>query len=469
MGNADPYLWLENIESKRVARWTLSRSRRCRASLRPLSRIIEPEFAQLYDTPVILQVSVTSRGVLYLEREKGAYRIRLDRKTVVTSRDLGPNHAIHYFHADDDGRRLAYFFSKGEDEGTMRLIQVDSGEKIAELQGTITDVVFAKDSFYYVKNFRKESTPDGVKPPASRVMRDGQVVFGKGVPSTYSIYLKSSHGKALLTVHQWSRTEVHFGDLDSPGTWKKAYGGEFLSYPLEYSRGGLYVLSYEGKGFGRVLRDGTSVITETKYPIHDASIVSDEIVVNYVKDCASFLRVFGGDGKERLSFVPPFKSHVGLTSSDDRRAILEAASFGVPYAVYEYSSGSFREIDKLTVEDLDVADGFVTSKDGTRVHYFAFGGRGRGVMAYGYGGFSIPRTPFYDPVLVQLARMGVTCVVANLRGGNEYGEEWHEAGRREKKQNTFDDFIAVIEKLRGRETKWSRSAGATAVFSSERQ
>ena len=466
MPAADPYLWLEDIQNKRVRKWAISRSMRSRARLRPLSNRIGPQFSRIYDVPTILQVKVTPRGAFFLERRDGAYSIRLEDETVVSSRDLGPDYVFLYFYTDDAGERLAYFFSKGEDEGTMKLIEVASKQTLAEVAGGISSLVFQNRGFYYVKSFRTENTPDGTKPPASRVMRDGEVVFGKGIPTAHSISVEPSHGKALVTVHQWSKTDVYFGDIDAPGSWKKVYGGDFLSYPIAYGGEGLYILSYEGKGYGRILRNGKTVVGESEEPIHNAALVSGNIIVNCVKDCASYLRVIGTDGREKLSFEPPFKSTIELISSDDSRALVVATSFGVPYAIYEFTNYTFRELDKRVVEQLEVRDGFVRSKDGTKVHYFEFGPAGKGVLAYGYGGFSIPRTPFYDPMLVQLARLGVTCVVSNLRGGSEYGEQWHRAGKREKKQNVFDDFVAVISKFKNDGKKvaaFGRSNGGLLV------
>jgi len=448
VSSPDPYLWLENIESKRVRKWAISRSVKCMARLRPLSSKIAPQFSQIYDVPTVMQVKVTPRGVFFLERREGFYSIRLDQETVVSSHDLGPDYVILYFYTDETGEKLAYFFSKGEDEGTMRIIEVDSRKVTAEVRGSISSVVFLRDGFYYVKSFREGSTPDGTKAPASRVMRGDRIVFGEGIPTAHSIGIEASHGKVLVTIHEWSKTDVYFGDISDPRSWKKVYGGDFLSYPISYSNGALYILSYEGQGYGRILQDGDVVVGESKELILGAAVVSDDIVVNYLKDCASHLRVVGKDGRERYSFEPPFKSTVEHMDSDDKRAVIVAASFGVPYVIYEFRRGSFREIDKLVVEDLDIREGFVRSRDGTKVHYFEFGKKGGPVLAYGYGGFSISRSPTYDPILTQLARIGVTCVVANLRGGNEYGEQWHRAGKREKKQNVFNDFMAVIEKYK---------------------
>ena len=449
-----------------MKKWAASRSLKTRVKLRPLSSKIESQFSRIYDAPTIIQAKVTSKGAFFLERREGAYSIRLEEEIVVTSRDIGPDCVILYFYADQAGERLAYFFSKGEDEGTMKFIEVASRHTVAEMEGNISSVVFLRDGFYYVRTFRKEPTPDGTRPPADRVMRDGRVVFGEGIPSAHSIGVEPSHGKALVTVHQWSKTDIYFGDLGAPDSWKKVYGGDFLSYPILYNDGGLYLLSYEGKGYGRILRNDKVVVHEIEEPIHNAAVVSGNIVVNYVKDCASYLRVIGIDGREKLSFEPPFKSTIELISSDDERALVVATSFAVPYVVYEFANGAFRELDKLIMEDLDIKDGFARSLDGTRVHYFEFSGDGKRVLAYGYGGFSLPRTPFYDPMFVQLARLGVTCVVSNLRGGNEYGEQWHRAGKREKKQNVFDDFAAVVKKFKSDGNKvvaFGRSNGGLLV------
>ena len=465
---ADRYRWLEDVESGRVRRWALSRSEKCRSYLRPLSKKIEPRFAEIYNAPVRSNFRVTRRGVFYMERKEGEYSIELGGRKVVSSEDLGPDCVIQEFYTDDEGSRLAYSFSKGEDEGTTRVVSMPSKGRLAELRGAISSVAFLEDGFYYVRDFRKEKAPDGTDPPASRIMREGRVVFGNGVPPGHSIGVRSSHGKALVTVFQWSKTDVFFGDLGSPVSWRKAYGGDFLSFPISYVHGHLYLLSYEGDGFGRVLRDdGEVVIPERGEVIEHAEMLGDDIIVSYIADCSSRVRVFGLDGKRKAAFEPPFKSHVEAIDAGEARAVLTFASFGVPYAAYQYSDGEFSEVGSNVVADLPIGEGFAESKDGTKVHYFTVGdGRSRRVLAYGYGGFSIPRTPFYDPMFVQLAESGILCVVANLRGGNEYGEAWHKAGKLAEKQNVFDDFTAVIEEFKGEGRKvvaFGRSNGGLLV------
>lgn len=463
----DPLQWLEETDGKRVRRWALSRSARCRRYLRPWAREIEPRLAEIYDAPVRTVSRVTARGIFYIERKGGAYSVLLDERPVLSSAELGRDAVIQGAYADDEGGRMAFSFSKGEDEGTTRIVDLPSKKVEAELKGVISSVVFLPEGFLYVRDFRKEKAPDGSAPPASRVVRDGRVVFGEGVPPGHVIGVKGAQGKALVTVFKWNKTEVFSGDLDAPRRWRRVYGGDFLSFPMTYADGHVYLLSYEGRGFGRVVRDdGEVVVPEGKEVLEHAEIVGDEVVVSVIADCSSRVKVFGLDGRLRRTLGLP-KSHVLSIDSHRERAVLTATSFGTPYAIYQYSRGKFEEVGSSVVADLPVREGSAVSKDGTKVHYFEVGREGsKGALVYGYGGFSIPLMPNFDPVLAFLAESGVPCVIANLRGGNEYGERWHEAAKRDRKQNVFDDFAAVISKFRGEGKKvvaYGRSNGGLLV------
>lgn len=465
----DPYLWLENISSKRVTSWALERDAKFRRELKPHLPKLSKRIGKYYNTRSILQVKVTKKGPFFLERRRDGYVIRLGRKIIVNSQNLAKDYLIFSFHTDEKGERLAYFASKGEDLGVARIIQVGSGKLIGELKGDIGDIVFLKDGgYYYVKNFKDQVTPDGVKPPASRIMKGKEMVFGKGIESGQFIIFKQSHGYALITVGSWSKNEVYAGRIDEPSRWKKLFDGNCLSNPLAYlPQKGALILAYDGRGNGRIFLGKRVVVKESQEPIIDATVVRNEIICHYLKDCASHLRVFDLNGRPKAEFEPSFRCSFDIMSSNDERAVLVATSFGTPYALFEYSKGSFKELERKDTIKIEVSEDFVKSKDGTRVHYFLLGNKNpKKVLIWGYGGYSISSTPIYDPIYCVLVEKGISCVVTNLRGGNEYGESWHNEGKLYKKQNVFDDYAAVIRKFKNQGAKvvaFGRSNGGLLV------
>jgi prolyl oligopeptidase len=463
----DRYISLEDTSSKQTTSWALKEDRFFRRRLKPRLPKFGREIARYYKARNILQVKVTKGGTYYLERQDNSYRIRKDQKTVIDSAALGRDYIIFRFYTDDAGERMAYFASKGEDSGTLHVIDAKTGREMDRLEGDIGEVAFSDDGFYHVKNFRDERSPDGVNPPTSRVMKGNKLVFGKGIETNKFLSLLDSNGKALVTVLQWSKTDVYAGDLEDPGSWKRQFGGNYLSFPVKYVKNvGLLILAYDGRGNGRILLNGKTLVKEGRDVLLEAAVVGEDVICNYLQNCASSVKVYDFRGSVKRSFAPAFKSSIDLISSNEKKAVLVASSFAIPYAIFEYSSGKFRELEKLEMVKMKSYDGYATSRDGTRIHYFQLGKRTGKTLVWGYGGFSIPRTPIYDPMYCALVGRGVTCVLTNLRGGDEYGERWHRLGKREKKQNVFDDYAAVLGKFKNSGSKvvaFGRSNGGLLV------
>ena len=136
--------------------------------------------------------------------------------------------------------------------------------------------------------------------------------------------------------------------------------------------------------------------------------------------------------------------------SDCKRAVLAMESFGIPYSQFVLKGDELANTEELEIVPVNVSDRFADSS-GTKAHYFMVkpdGDGSDGMLAYGYGGFNIPVVPTYYPIFAYLLSRGVGLAVANLRGGNEYGEDWHRDGMLLKKQNVFNDFQSVIKELR---------------------
>jgi prolyl oligopeptidase len=203
------------------------------------------------------------------------------------------------------------------------------------------------------------------------------------------------------------------------------------------------------------------VIREGRDAIQSVRLAGDRFLVEYLKDAHSRVQVFDLAGRPLREVALPGLGNVSgfYGDRDEAETFYSFTSYTTPPTIYRYDlatdeSSLFRRPEVAFDPALyDTRQVFYTSKDGTRVPMFITAKKGlkldggNPTLLYGYGGFNIPMTPgFSVPSLVWM-EMGGVYAVANLRGGGEYGEEWHQAGAKLKKQNVFDDFIAAGEWL----------------------
>jgi len=204
-----------------------------------------------------------------------------------------------------------------------------------------------------------------------------------------------------------------------------------------------------------------TVIAEGALPIEDASLVANRIAVLSLQDVASVVRLYSLDGQlERTLPMPGFGSASSLVGRLDRPEMFYTfTSPTQPPTVYQYdavanTSKAFNpprltfDPAKFTTERV-----FFSSKDGTRVPMFITHrvdmqkNGANPTMVYAYGGFAITSRPTFSASTIAWVEQGGVYALANIRGGGEYGERWHEAAKFERKQNVFDDFIAAAEYL----------------------
>lgn len=203
------------------------------------------------------------------------------------------------------------------------------------------------------------------------------------------------------------------------------------------------------------------IIPETSDTLDSVSCVGEAFIATYLKDAHSLVKVHALDGRvERTVDLPGFGTVSGFCGKrNDAETFYQFTGFANPGTVFRYNvttghSEVFRKAElRFDPSNYETTQVFYQSKDGTRVPMFIARRRGVGqdgpapTELYGYGGFNIPITPFFNiPNLVWMDSGGILAV-ANIRGGSEYGEDWHQAGIRGKKQNVFDDFIAAAEFL----------------------
>jgi len=203
------------------------------------------------------------------------------------------------------------------------------------------------------------------------------------------------------------------------------------------------------------------IIPETENVLEEASIIGGKIIAEYMKDATNHLYGFDLTGKKLYEVqLPTLGSVTDLNgSNDDTEAFYVFTSFIFPPTIYllntdkNVSEVFYKTEVSFNLNDYVSEQVFFTSKDGTKVPMTITYKKGmkkdgkNPLMLYGYGGFNISLTPNFNVSRIPFLENGGIYVIANLRGGGEYGEAWHMAGTKLKKQNVFDDFIAAAEFL----------------------
>ncbi len=204
-----------------------------------------------------------------------------------------------------------------------------------------------------------------------------------------------------------------------------------------------------------------TILPEKPEPLANVTTAGEKIFATYMKDVAHRVYVYDLNGKFENEIDLPTLGTVGGFGGerDDKEVFYTFTSFTFPPTIYRYDIASkkstlFRAPEvKFNSSDFETKQAFYTSKDGTKIPMFIVHKKGikqdgaNPTLLYGYGGFNISLNPSFNSLQIAWLEQGGVYAVANLRGGGEYGEKWHEQGMKLKKQNVFDDFIAAAEYL----------------------
>ena len=434
--------------------------------------------------------------------DDGEERVLIDPNTLSPDGSV----SVHGIFPSRDGRLVAYKLSRNNaDASILQIRDLEAGHDLADM---IDNARYASPSwtpdgrgFYYVW-----LPPDPAIPPAElpghaevryhRIGEPGQadrvLAPATGDASRFVGVHLSRDGAWLFINHQhgWNRTDLYFkdmsaetgpedqapteidlhADLHAPPGFRPLIAGQPAIYDVIAWRGAFYVHTDDGAPRYRVFKvdparparaDWQEIVAQQAATLEGAQIVGDRLVLSYLRDAHSELAIhdLAGAPLGRID-LPGLGTTSGLIGEpDDPRAYYHYTSFTQPDQIYETDlhrgeSRLWREVDvpvdttRFAVEQVRYA-----SKDGTQVSMFivrrrdlALDGR-RPTILYGYGGFNVSLTPTFSARAVAWVEQGGVYAVPNLRGGGEYGEDWHRAGMREHKQNAFDDFAAAAEWL----------------------
>jgi len=397
------------------------------------------------------------------------------------SRD--PNTSVFIEDVTRDGALVAYAIRQGgADEAEVHLLNVKTGKTLEdELPAArYESVAFAPDgaSLYYARN-DKQGTLLYQHALGTRASRDtllfGREFRGELLGRNDLFTGAVTHDGRYLVVEiergvPARRVDIVFRDLTKPGSpFEVLVWGLDSRFNALYARGAWYVKTDYNSPKGRILKadpgimpDAWKTIVPEGPDVIDAwSIVGGKIYVNRLKDAITETSVYTLDGKPagRVEY-----EGIGSASGiggrpTDRYAFFSFASFIVPPAIYRLDTVTgrrevfFQPKIPFDSSQYELKQVFFKSKDGTQVPIFIAGRKGlkrdgteRLLMA-GYGGFNLSMGPAWSPLYAWWLEQGGWFALPGLRGGGEYGENWHEQGMFQKKQNVFDDWFAAAEYL----------------------
>jgi len=489
----DNYIWLEDLNSERTLEFVNNHNKRLKEFLGEFPEKIYSKIEKYHKMPYIIDFSPTDSGIYILSRFWDKYAINLlstDGKVqeIISSKDIGPHVVISGLYPSQKGDKIAFFYTEaGSDLGKVRITDIRRNQVIDEFEGSIWDVIWKNENkIFYSKFYRSGKTPDGVEAPADRIIerdifeKSEEMTFGRGLDRNYMIGLEEiSEENWIFCVVQygWNFSKIYGGPKDDPSKWSLILDGkDSLAIPFGYADGYSYVIIYDKNGFGRIIKvkDGITeeIIPEGDYPINKALLLKDKIVVVYLIDASSKIKIYDLNGNIINEIVPEEPLTIKKIKEYCGKIYAIIESFSKPPSLYEINEDGFRKIFGTEVQlDISVDEEFIESKDGTKIHVFTVYNkkkRNNIAVVYGYGGFGVSITPHFSPSIASLLEDGFTYVVANIRGGGEYGEKWHKMGMKENKQNVFDDFASVLRTFKQRGFKtvaWGSSNGGLLVAS----
>ncbi|KAG0506107.1 MAG: Prolyl endopeptidase [Candidatus Udaeobacter sp.] len=502
----DPYQWLEADDDSQVKAWSDAQNQQTRKNLDsfPDRAAIEKQLQEWYAKTSPSYSSLVSRpGILFAMKfqppKQQPLLVKLASADDLKSEKvvLDPNvldtkgtTAIDWFVPSLDGKYVAMSLSKGgSEDGTLHFYETATGKALPD---TIAHVQYPTaggsaawnadgSGVYYTRFPRKGERPDTDLNFYQQIYfhklgtpdTEDKYSIGKDFPRIAEIALAASRdGKYILaTVANGDGGDFAHYLLGPDGTWKQITQ---FSDQIKLARLGrdnaLYLLSRADAPRGKVLRlpldvpelkNAAEIIASGEAVIEQIVPSTDALYVADLLGGPSQIRRFDLNGKNETTISTPQISAVQeLLALEDGSLLFRDVSYTDPAAWFHCLNGktepvktALRSTSPVSFADIEVRREFATSKDGTKIPVNVLSRKGmkrdgnNPTLLYAYGGYGISMSPNFDFTRRLWFDRGGVYVVANIRGGGEFGEEWHKAGNLTKKQNVFDDFAAAAEYL----------------------
>jgi prolyl oligopeptidase len=476
----------------------------------PLRSAIQKRLTDLLSIGTVTPPIIAGRHYLYTKREgrqnqpvlyvrdelNGTDRVLVDVNQLAADGTI----ALDWFQPSYNGKYVAYGTSpSGSEMSTLHVIETSTG---TELPDTIertraASIAWLHDNsgFYYTRYPNKGDVPAGQEMYNRHVffhllgspVDSDDPIFGEGRdPEDWPSVSLSNDGQWLvISVSQgWTKSELYLMDLKSEKAPIRLTTGKNFLYSAEVYDGKVYITTNEDApryhvfvtNAGNFDREAwKEVIPQADAVLQGAAVFGGELFAQYEQNATSQLSLFDLDGKAIGSLPLPGIGTVFATTGkwDREEAFYGFQSFTVPPSIYRldlkaikgnpngkidamaFGSALWTKVDAPSIDPsaYEVAQEWFHSKDGTRVPMFIVHKKGvqkngkNPTLLTAYGGFNVSLTPSFSRTAYLWMEHGGVYAVANLRGGAEFGEDWHRAGMLDKKQNVFDDMIAAAEHL----------------------
>jgi prolyl oligopeptidase len=498
---ADPYHWLENENSDTTSQWVDKQNEVTFAYLDkiPFRKQIKDRLTQLWNYPKF-GAPFKSGSKYFMYRNNGLQNqsilFQMDKADAEGKELIDPNKlstdgtvSLTMFTPDRKGDFAAYGTSSGgSDWNEFFVLDLNTGKKTADHLQWIkfSGASWYKNGFFYC---RYDAPVDGKELSAKNEYhkiyyhqlgndqsKDELVYHDASKPQRYyDIGVTEDERFMLMHISEGaaSKNAVAVRDLSKAGSSLKPLINDFESENVVIDNMGdqLIVLTNRNAPHKKVVlidptnpneKNWKELIAERKDEVLESiSYTGGKLLAVYMKDATSRVYVFDAKGKQEAEVQLPALGTVSGFSGhrEDKEVYFTFTSFTYPSCVYKYdittnATTLFKKPDiKFDFEQYETKQVFAKSIDGTKVPIFLVHKKGikldgnNPALLYGYGGFNISLTPSFSISNLVFLEQGGIYALANLRGGGEYGEEWHEAGMLLKKQNVFNDFIACAEFL----------------------
>lgn len=497
----DPFRWLEDGNSAEVKQWVEEQNRFTQSVLDKLPgrKTIRERLSTLLEigslgtpTPVKGKYFFTRREgtqnqpILYVrDGVNGKDSVLVDPNTQAKDGTV----ALDWWYPNRDGSLLAYGLSKdGSEQSTLYIKEVASGKDLPDViaRTRYSSVAWLPDSkgFYYTRYPAVGSVPKGQENYNRHVFfhklgedpKKDVKVFGEGRPAEDMLGVQLSPDGRWLAVtafQGWAKSEIFLRDnakqaegffplVEKTKAVFRAILRDDRLYVLTNDQAPRYRM-YQVNPLQPERQRWSEIIAQGSDKLETVAAIGNYLVAEYMHDAVSRLQLFDRDGKQMEGFgLPTLGTVSGLGGEwDGDELFFGFQSFTVAPEIYRVDLKSKKrslwgrvdagiDSNRYQVEQIKYR-----SKDGTEVPMFLAHKKGivrdgdNPTLLYGYGGFNISLTPMFSPSRFLFLEQGGVLAIANLRGGGEYGEDWHRAGMLDKKQNTFDDFLAAAHWLIG--------------------
>ena len=499
----DPYRWLEDLDSPETTEWIAAQNQVTAGYLDQISNRekIKERLTQLwnyerYSAPFregdryfySKNDGLQNQSILYtLKSLQDKAKVLLDPNKLSADGTI----ALAGISISDDGRLMAYGLSQaGSDWVEWKVRDIESGVDLPDHLKWVkfSGASWTKDSlgFYYSRydapqgdalaevNYYQKLYYHRVGTPQNQ----DRLVYDRPDQKEWGFSAGVTEDGNYLIISVWKGTDsknlVFYQDLtqiNSPvveliSDFKSSYGfigneGSLFWFQTDLNAPRGRVVAIDINQPIHPPEDWSEIIPQTSETLESIGILNNQFVANYLQDAHTVIKIFTLEGSfVREVDLPSIGSAGGFGGKQqDTETFYTFTSFTTPNTIYHYDmvtgiSTLYRrpEVD-FQPDAYEISQVFYPSKDGTQIPMFITHKKGlvlngnNPTLLYAYGGFNVSLSPYFSVSNLVWMEMGGVYAIANLRGGGEYGEEWHEAGMKLQKQNVFDDFITAAEWL----------------------